>query len=275
MARRPVRTALLAALAAALVNTAANAHDPVFGPGPHTLFQGGWEVHTGLHRERGRDERETEFEAELGYGLTADWVAGAAFPVKRIEEHGEQTTGAGDLALFTKYRFRRHDTLGAQDSAALLVKGIFGTGDDTGEPAVGTGSNDYVLGLTWGREGTKWYRWASVRYRVNGENDAGLRRGNPLLVDLAGGIRPEIGGYRDPDTVWMVELNGELVERAERNGRTLANTGGDEWFVSPGFMWTWRNFAVKGGLQIPVVRDRHDAESESDYRILLETEWHF
>lgn len=30
---------------------------------------------------------------------------------------------------------------------------------------------------------------------------------------------------------------------------------GTEWFLSPGLMWTLRNFAVKTGVQLPIASD--------------------
>ena len=156
----------------------------------------------------------------------------------------------------------------------MLVNVKLDTADDDTTPALGTGTTDTVVGLTYGYEGRKWYRWASVRYRRNGKNDAGLRRGDRFLLDLVGGIRPRPTGYLEPDTVWLLELNGEHGRRAELNGAELANTGGTEWFLSPGIFWTRRNFALKAGVQIPIASDLNGEQEESDFRARLVLEWH-
>lgn len=263
----------LLALALAGTATGAGAHDPVFGLGPHTLFKGGVEVHSGFARTEAGAEREQEFAIELKYGLTADWVIGVE--QHYVDESGpdEKRSGRGDLALASKYRFWRRDLPGVQEAAAVAVRAIFGgTGEDD---VANDGATDAILGLSYGYEGRSWYRWAAARYRRNGENDAGLTRGDVLLLDLVGGIRPRPTGYFEPDWVWMLELNGELVERAERNGVAIAASGGDRWFLSPGLMLTYRNYALKTGIQLPLVQNLNGPQDEIDYRAVLELEGHF
>lgn len=250
------------------------AHDPVFGLGPHVLYQGGVEVSPSLDLDRKGGGRETELDLELVYGITGDWSAGVELPYVDRKASAAGAHGGGDMRLFTKYRFWRHDTLGAQESAAVLLRVKADTGDENKTPPLGTGTTDTILGLTYGYEGRRWYRWASVRYRRNGEDDAGLRRGDKMLLDLVGGIRPRPAGYYEPDTVWLLELNGEYGRRAEHNSVELANTGGREWFLSPGIFWTRRNFAVKAGVQIPIISDLNGNQEKTDYRARLVLEWH-
>lgn len=257
-----------------LHGAAAFAHDPVFGPGPHVLYKGGVEVHVGIDRDKAGRERETGLDLELTYGLTGDWAAGIGLPYVRTEEGAMRSTGAGDVALFSKYRFWRRDTLGLQESAAVFLNVETDSGDERRDPPLGTGATDTVLGLTYGHEGLEWYRFAGLLYRRNGENDAGLRRGDRVLFDLAGGWRPRPPRYREPDTVWLLELNGEYGRKAELNGAELADTGGTEIFLSPGIFWTLRNFAVKAGVQVPLYHDLNGMQQETDYRIRLELEWH-
>jgi len=259
---------------AGLVVGTVQAHDPIFGIGPHVLYKGGIEVAPEVHTGKKGSERETELGLELTYGLTGDWAAGIDLPYRFSKDGSEDASGAGDVSLFTKYRFWRNDTLGAQETAAILAKVKFASGDENNTPPVGSGSTDAILGLSYGYESRKWYRWASVRYRRNGENDDGLRRGDRVLVDLVGGIRPKPTGYLEPDTVWLLELNGEYGRRAEFRGSDLPSTGGKELFLSPGIFWTKRNFAVKAGVQIPLVSKLHGRQDNSDYRTRLILEWH-
>lgn len=277
MGSRSAKIRILAAGVAVpilLAPALAFAHDPVFGLGPHTLFRGGMEIHAEAHRERAGPEKEDELALELAYGITSDWAAGIELPYARIEEDGASESGGGDIGLFTKYRFWRNDMPGAQESAALFGELVLPTGDDESQPRLGAGVTDAIVGLAYGYEGLEWYRWAAIRYRFNGDNDAGLDRGDRVLADLVVGWRPELRGYYEPDTVWMLELNGEYTERAELRGRTLTDTGGVEWFLSPGIFWTYRNFAVKAGVQIPVSTNRFGNQEASDYRLKLELEWH-
>ena len=114
---------------------------------------------------------------------------------------------------------------------------------------------------------------------LNGAQDesdlhAGLQRGEKVLFDLVGGVRFRPTGYLEADTVWLLELNGEYGDRADINGTRVPNTGGTEWFISPGIFWTKRNFAIKAGVQIPIVSSLNGAQDESDLRANLTLEWH-
>jgi len=253
-------------LATVLLAHGAAAHDPIFGLGPHVLYREGIEIAPRVERAEAGGRREDEAVFELTYGLTGDWAAGIEF-AHVDEKHGD--SGAGDPRLFTKYRFWRNDMPGAQESAAVAFK----LKPDSGADA-GSGSTDAILGLAYGYESRRWYRWASLRYRHNGKNDDGLQRGGRWLIDLVGGIRLQPTGYLEPDTVWLLELNGEVTRRAQMNGNGLPGTGGSEWFLSPGLFWTYRNFAVKTGVQIPVRGDLNGAQDDSDYRAKLVLEWH-
>ncbi len=244
------------------------AHDPVFGLGPHTLFKGAVEVHVGVDRSAAgaRDQRVATL--ELAYGVTANWTLRAELPYLARDGAGD---GLSDFALATKYRFWRRDGLGVQESASVLLR----LKTDSAGRAQGTDTTDVLGGIAYGYESRKWYRWAALRYLSRGETGAGLERGDRLLADLVLGIRFRQTAYLEPDWVWMVELNGERTGRDELDGRRLPDSGGTRWFVSPGLMWTWRNFAVKTGMQIPLAEDLDGTQPETDYRARLELEWHF
>lgn len=253
-----------------LFGQAAFAHDPVFGLGPHVLFKGGVEIAPEIFIDRAGDKERNVAAMELTYGLTGDWAAGIDIPYVNTKTSNTSESGQGDLRLFTKYRFWRKDGPGVQQSMTVAVK----VKTDTGDNDVSSGTTDSLLGLAYGYESRRWYRWAALRYLFNGENDAGQRRGNKILYDLVGGIRLHRTSYLEPDTVWLLELNGEYSERDELNSVILANSGGSEVFVSPGIFWTLRNFAVKAGVQIPVLSQLNENQQKTDYRARLILEWH-
>lgn len=263
-------TPLFLALFATVSSMPVWSHDPIFGLGPHVLFKGGFEVAPEIHLDKTGDEKETELGVELVYGITGDWAAGIELPYKNSSDTTGSISGQGDISLFSKYRFWRKDSPGLQESMTLALK----LKTDTGDNNIGTGTTDSIIGLSYGYEGRKWYRWAALRYRINDKNTAGLQRGDKILFDLVGGIRPELTSYREPDTVWILELNGEFGQRAELNGVNVANTGGSEWFVSPGIFWTKRNFAVKAGIQIPIASNLNGTQEKTDYRTKVVLEWH-
>jgi hypothetical protein len=271
-----LRKFLLAGVTALVINVVpAQAHGPIFSPGPETLYKDGVESHLEYHRSEKGDETENELAWAIGYGITEDWLISAELPYVRIKEDGNDNDGIGNIALETKYRFWRRDALGKQDSVSGFAKAILDTAKDTSDPALSSGANDLVLGLAYGQESLIWQRWASIRYRFNGDSDAGIERGNRIFADAAIGWRSEIPQYYKPDLLWMVELNTEYTQRSEQNNISLADTGGTEIFLSPGMIWAYRNFAVKSGVQLPVYNNLNGNQSTSDYRAKFALEMNF
>jgi len=278
----PTGCAFVRIMAAALLFLAlprtAMAHDPIFGLGPHVIYEGGVEVSSQLDVGQSGSTRGLDVGLfNVAYGINADLTVGGELPwVFKKNTYG-QANGLGDLGLFSKYRFWHADSPGTVDSMAALLKVKFDTskqGTSTvAKPALGTGTTDVIAGLTYGHESLTWYRWASVRYRRNGHN-GGKKLGDKVLVDLVAGWRPTMPEYLKPDMVWLLELNGEYGRHGSLDGISLVNDGGTELFLSPGFMWTVRNFAVRAGVQLPVFSNLKGVQTKTDYRARLQLEWH-
>lgn len=253
----------------------ARAHDPVFAAGPHVIYKGGVELHVGIHQEKSRDERVAEAELRFTVGISGDWAAGISVPYVRSTGQQDTDHARGPTSVSTKYRFWRNDMKGVQESSAIFSKVIFADGDAGQQGRSRRDGNDYLLGFAYGYEGRKWYRFASIRRRFNREAANGVQRPNIWLWDLVVGIRPTPTGYLQPDWVWMLELNGEVTENVTNLvGTSSVRSGGKQLFLSPGLMWTYRNFAVKTGLQLPIRDDLAAGQEPADYRVLLELEWH-
>lgn len=257
----------------------AQAHGPIFSPSPHTPFKGafvaGIEYNQSRESAPGETNDEQELALEVEYGITADWEFTAQAPFVRKEAAAATSEGLGDVLLGSKYRFLRIDSPGLQQAVAVLFQVKLPTGDDEAAPRLGSGSTDYVGGLTAGFEGRRWYGFASVRYRRNSEGAGGLKKGDRQFIDISGGVRPWLMGYREPDWVFLLELNWEHAERDRLNGALLQETGGSEIFLAPGVFWTLRNHAIKGGLQLPLSQRRRADEADTDYRFKIEWEAHF
>jgi len=255
-------------------STSIFAHDPNFGIGPHVLFKNGIETALETQINQSAAQNTNIIGYQMTYGITGNWSAGATLPYSERKNDTQISTGMSDIKLFTKYRFWRLDSLGVQESAAIMFAANLNNGDSTTKPPLGNGANDLVTGLTYGYESIKWYRWSSIRYRYNGENNAGRRLGNKTLIDFVAGWRPVTPEYKKPDTVWLLELNTEITENNTINGNKVATSGGVESFITPGIFWTYRNFAIKSGLQLPVYRNLNNAQNKSNFRLKTTFEWH-
>lgn len=250
------------------------AHDPIFGIGPHVLFKGGIETNLQLQQQYSSTDVNHAIRLKLTYGLTGDWAVGTEIPVLQKDTKAATAIGLTDIKVFTKYRFWREDTLGQQKSAAVLLVMDWGNGDEAANPSLGSGTKGVLAGLTYGFESIRWYHWASIRYHYPGYTDAAEKQGDRLWLDIVGGWRPNKPLYTRPDTVWLLELNGELESKDIVNGNTVNNSGGIRWFLSPGLFWTLRNFAIKAGIQLPVMHAFNDDQKTKDYRAKISVEWH-
>ena len=183
--------------------------------------------------------------------------------------------GLGDIVLGTKYQFWKRDLPGAQYKAAGFLKVKVPTARTETVPQLGSGSTDVIGGLAAGYESRRWYWFASGVYRFNSKGDNGRIKGNWQSLNLVGGIRPFLSEYDEPDTVIMLELNWERDGRDAVNGQTLANTGGWQLFASPVLWWTYRQVAVRAGVQIPVAWKLNGNQPRAEYRAKMEFVYHF
>ena len=128
---------------------------------------------------------------------------------------------------------------------------------------------DFVGGLLHGLESRRWYYNLAARYRLNTEGGGNLDKGDKAFLDIVGGVRPVLTEYRDADTLLFLELNWERAARDSLAGADVTDSGGWELFLSPGIFWTYRNYAVTSGLQIPIAENLNGAQPTSDYRFRL------
>ncbi len=267
----------LLAIAMAAVSAPGAAHNPIFTPGPHLVYKGGLEASVEYFQDRasGAGATETGREAKLGfeYGLSADWTAELDLPYADNKTDNADASGLGDIVLRSRYRFLRLSSPGLQRSAALLAQVKLPTGDGDSNPRLGSGSTDFLGGLLYGYESRRWYYNLAARYRLNTEGGGGLEKGDRQFLDVIGGVRPFLTGYRQPDAVVFLELNFENAGRDQLNSTDLANSGGWELFLSPGLFATYRNVALRTGVQIPIAENLNGRQPESDYRFKFELKY--
>ena len=269
---------MIVGLGVAFVQTA-DAHEPIFAPGAHVHSKDGHEISLQYNRDKksgaGENETEQELALEYEYGVTADWTVKAEIPLVNKSLNANESTGIGDAVLATKYRFIRVDLPGQQYSTTALFQIKLPTGDDDRNPRLGSGSTDFLGGLLHGLESRRWYYNTAARYRLNTEGGGGLEKGDKVLLDIVGGVRPVLTGYKEPDTVFFLELNFENSERDTLRGSAVADTGGWELFLSPGIFWTYRTYAVTAGVQIPIADNLNGNQATSDYRFQWSIKYQF
>ncbi len=266
---RYLRAGVFGLLLVVCARLPAYAHEPLFGIGPHTLYQNG----LGLESQIGFEDGGMSLDNEIFYGITTDLAVTVVAPWLRKKEGGRTSSGLGDISLRTKWRFFRRDAPGMQDALALIFGAKLPTGDEQSAMPLGSGSTDFFGGIAAARESRRWYYFGDLRYRVNTEAN-GLKRGNVLFYDAAWGIRPVLAQYKQPDLVLLVEANGKVVGKVQRDDISNPDSGGHLFSISPGFLFSVRNLMLKGGVNVPVLWDLNGAQEDPKTEILLGIEFH-
>lgn len=243
-------------------------HEPIFGLGPRTIWDDGWGLEVGLDRDKADREESWGLDYHVLYGLTVNWSVTAEMH-QVLTGTGDHTSGLSDLMLRSKYRFFHNDVPGGVYHAAVLggVEFPTATGGLSAEA-----STDVFGGLSGAYEGRRWLLFLTGRYRVNSEGADNVRPGNAFLYDAALGLRPVLTGYYQPDVVLMGELNGQVFGRREVNGAEVVGSAGDRLLASFGLWVTYRNWALKPGIQMPVYNDVPGGHL--DYRFVVAAEVH-
>jgi len=266
MFRAKVSRALLCLLVASFAMAIqARAHEPIFGLGPHTIYQYGYAL--------GMEFEKSDFgwanNLELIYGVTPDWSLTVAAPYLLSNTGG--STGFGDFIVRSKYRFYRKDVRGASRQAALHAGVKFPAGDV--KKGLGSGSTDFFAGVSLGYESRRHYFFSGARYYVNGTYQ-GFHPGNVLQFNLAYGIRPWLLEYKHPDAVFIIELHGSRAGRARANETAISESGGSVLRVGPGLLFSYRNVMLKAGVSIPVAEKFHSAAAKAATEYVLAIEMH-
>jgi len=243
---------------ALLLFTPLLAHEPLFGLGPHTIYEGGYAFESEIESEAGSLTNQFE----LLYGVTPDWAITIALP------YAFDSNGFGRSVLRTKYRFYRKDMKGASRQAALHTGIILPKGNTLNNVT------DYFAGVSIGYESRRHYFFSSVQYRYN-NTSANLERGNVLKYDVAYGIRPWLLHYLRPDPVFLIEFNGYFMDKNVFNKITIQNSGGSVLSLSPGLLFSYRNIMLKAGLKIPVYNGLNGKQSAPDITYVAGLEFHF
>lgn len=241
------------ALTSLWITNLCHAHEPLYGFGPHVLFKGGFAPHVTMNLIS--DQLETEY--ALGYGITRSWTMIAETPF----HVANSTYDFGGLNLKSKYRFWLKTKPGISYQGSFISKLVLPS--ENGKPRV------LNIALTTGQEALKFYWFATAGYALKFSNND-LVQGNNFLYNVSLGYRPFKVNYYKPDIVFFMETSGNAYQKSTLNGEKLQESGGSNLAVAPTFFFTYRNLALRGGVQFGVLASDYISKTETNYKLTIE-----
>ncbi len=225
-------------------------------------------VYQGTSEKTNPGAKETHWTTELTgfYGISPDFMVLAVIPYKSGMTTGElmqntdgtldletagagRASGLGDVALMGRYTFLKKE---GPDATTVMggVAGVkFATGDTDARTRngefldshlqAGTGSTDYLLGLSYSRSLQRFSLSANLLGTITTEGKFGDIKhqfGNALNYDMTGKYRiaPEAFSPTKPQVFVALGVNGEVRGREKVDGATMSDSGGNTVYLSPG-----------------------------------------
>lgn len=199
--------------------------------------------------------------------LTLSTPAG---PVRR------QTDGIGDLTAFARYTAYQWDGAGKTFRVAPFAGIIAPTGDDKDGDDLGrlprplqagTGAWGGLGGIVATYQTLEWQTDIQLAHSATGES-GGFQAGEESRLDLSFQYRllPRELGSGVPGFLYAV-LESNLVHagRDEFNGSAVVDSGGTQWFLTPGLQYVTRRWILEAAVQLPVEQNMNGNALRDDY----------
>ena len=229
------------------------AHEPLYGHGPDVLFKGALNPHLSFQFERYRTENEVAF----GYGITRNLTG--VVETSFISESGKYNMESFMLKL--NYRFYKADKQGLSYKAAFIT--------ELELPIMTDEDEMFHCALTAGQEALRFYWFSFIGCKYNLANNS-LARGNQADYGIALGMRFNKADYYKPDLVLLLESTGTSYQRSETKNDEPTSAGGNSFKMAPTFIFTYRNWALRGGVQFGVYNSADIENTDTNAKIAIE-----
>jgi hypothetical protein len=244
-----------------LISTISYAHEPIYGLGPETLPKHLNAIEFGTLVRQGQ----LEYTIGYGYGITQNLTVRLDATTSR----NNATYGIQETTIKTKFALWRDFSPGVLKRLTLIAAIKLPTANI---PSAPNNVTAYTIGLANGYESRRWYYFSDVSYTYL-QAKWGTQVGGRLKYNLVGGIRPIKSDYLKPDLVVLVELNGEFIGKSRLNNVKIQSSGGNTLAVAPGFLFSYRNIMLKGGVQFNIANTKNINQPKTNGLATLE--YHF
>lgn len=249
---------ILAAATIIYFGEIAVAHEPLYGIGPDVLANGIINPHLTIHFS----ETEWENEIALGYGITRNWTGIS-------ELSSDKDFHLQNWMLKSNYRFFKVDKPGLSYKAAFISELSLPVEETHSEEAEEHSEKIWGNTLTAGQESLRYYWFVHLGYEYNFSSPS-LANENQINYGITLGIRPFKPHYYKPDLVFLLETTGNYEQKSLENEEVLNESGGTHLDIAPTFILTYRNVALRGGVQFGIYHSEFVSEMETNGKITLE-----
>ncbi|MDE2154282.1 MAG: transporter [Xanthomonadaceae bacterium] len=231
----------------------------------------------------------------LAYGATSkltlfavapwylDKTLDATAPMGRVQRTG---SGIGDTGLFARYTVFEDDGAGTSLRVAPIVGVVAPTGNSHTADRFGrlprpfrngTGAWGGLAGVVTTYQTLAWEFDADATYQATGTHD-GYRAGAVSQADGSIQYRlwPRRLGAGVPGFLYgVLETNLVRTGHDRLNGLDAPDSGGTQWFVSPGLQFVTMNYVLEASVQLPVMQDMNGHALRDRYIFHIGFRTHF
>lgn len=239
-------------------------HGPVFGLTTPTNADAAWAIDLGFMGRKGDADDGAMIRTMISYGVTEDvqvsWSMPLVFssaPLAPARMTG-MMPGNGDVEAIGAWRFHRQGTGVGSRFESTAYAGVVIPGPQ--RPALPSRDLRRALGtytaVSTGIASRSHYVWVGAGYTRFLEA-RGDRRPSVFAYTAVWGYRPPPLQKEYPHWDWrlFVEMTGERSGGLRRGGVARPGSGSHQIFVGPATLGLYKNYAIEGGIQLPVYRD--------------------
>jgi hypothetical protein len=261
------------------------------------------QVYQGASEKTNPGAKETHWTTEITgfYSITPQFMVMGVVPYKKGRTSGEadmtaippaldttmagDASGLGDVALLGRYTFLKSEAPDATDIIAAVFGIKFATGRTEAKTSdgmnyldshlqPGTGSTDYLLGLSYSHALQRFSLSVNLLGTLPTEGKFGDTKhkfGNALNYDVTAKYRIAPEAFTPTKPQWFVALgtNGEARERETENGVTVADSGGNTTYLSPGIQLVFApHWVVDVSYQYAAYHNLYGTQLGETYKIV-------
>lgn len=208
------------------------------------------------------------------YGLTDDFSIYLNLPIAASLKDGKNhSSGWEDMFLQLEYAYYDNKTTNYSEQGTVVTSFNFPTGSTKKQPTRGFGSPSFFVGTTFSRTYTDWLAFASpgVLFTTSYE---GTKLGNVFFYQ-AGFGRNILGIPDELVLTWMVEMEGQYVDKSKIHSRTDPNSGGNTIFITPSLWISTKKLIIQLGVGLPAAQHLFGSQRKSRYLLSANFGWTF